>query len=502
MSALRILMAVLPLFLGSVSALCAEEAKGGQGTIFTFWPLFDYRDSPQEGYRNLSLLGPLLKFQQHGADSETAIRPFFYRKTNDVNETVETTYLYPLASSEKTPETERSQILQLFQSGTFHRDEGAKAEKSTMLFPLYISGKSEKYGEYTSVFPLYGDIYERFWRDEYHYILFPLYGRTVNKGTTIRNYLYPFFSSTEGDHESGFKVWPLYGQAAKEGVYRRQFVLWPIYLREKTGLDTDNPVEKMTLFPLYSAVDSPDKVSRSYLWPFFGYTVDRKNKAEEVDYLWPLCWTVRGEKRNVNSFLPFYSEDRNGENLKNWYLWPLYKHEEIRSDIYVQERARILFFLYNDNREMWPRDGKERRRSALWPLFLYTRDPRGISSISLPAPVESIFNNEGIERNWAPLWRIYQQRWNESGDSAVSFLWNLYWHEVRGDDMAYELFPLVAYRAEKKINDLQLLKGLIRYRNNDGEKSLAFFWLPVGPHWGKAGAAPGIESATATRSAR
>ena len=32
-----------------------------------------------------------------------------------------------------------------------------------------------------SVFPLYGDLYERFWRDEYHYVLFPLYGRTVKR---------------------------------------------------------------------------------------------------------------------------------------------------------------------------------------------------------------------------------------------------------------------------------------------------------------------------------
>ena len=43
-----------------------------------------------------------------------------------------------------------------------------------MLFPFYITGRSEKYGPYTSVFPLYGDLYERFWRDEYHYVLFPV----------------------------------------------------------------------------------------------------------------------------------------------------------------------------------------------------------------------------------------------------------------------------------------------------------------------------------------
>ena len=29
---------------------------------------------------------------------------------------------------------------------------------------------------------------------------------------------------------------------------------------------------------------------------------------------------------------------------------------------------------------------------------------------------------------------------------AVSFLWNFYWHEQRGKELAYELFPLVSYR--------------------------------------------------------
>ena len=497
----RIFMTVVLLSLCNVFTCGATETGGeGKGTIFTFWPLVDYRESPQEKYSNLSLLGPLIKVQRRGADYETVIRPFFYRTSNTLNETEETDYLYPLASDETTPESSSLQVLQLFQSSSSRGDNDAQQEKRTMLFPLYISGKSEKYGEYTSVFPIYGDIYERFWRDEYHYFLFPLYGRTVKKGTTTRNYLYPFFSTTEGDKESGFQFWPLYGQAAKEGVYNKHFILWPFYTREKSGLGSDNAIEKLTLFPFYSAVDSPHKISRSYLWPFFGYTADNVQKTEEIDYLWPLCWKVRGEKRNVDSYLPFFSEEMNGNNQKRWYLWPLYKYEEIQSDVYRMERDRILYFLYTDSRELWLKDGKERRRMAMWPLFVFNRDTRGVRSFSFPAPVESVFNKDGIERNWAPLWRIYQQRWNENGDSAVSLLWNLYWHEVRGDDMIYELFPLVTYRSEKKENDLQLLKGLIRYRNHDGEKNLAFLWLPFGFQWGKGGAAPAGADAETTRS--
>lgn len=479
-----LLLAVL-----TVPPLFADDgtAHNDEGTIFTLWPLIDYRESPREGYSNLSLLGPLFKLQHQKDARDLAVRPLFY-ETSDQKHTWDVTeYLYPLASSENSREVSTVQVLKLYQNNTYRKNEGENKEKGTMLFPFYISGKSEKYGPYTSVFPFYGDIYERFWRDEYHYVMFPLYGRTVKKGTTTRNYLYPIFSTTTGEKEDGFQVWPLYGQSAKEGVYRKRFVVWPFYMQEQSGLDTDNPTRKLYLLPLYAATDSPKSTARYYLWPFFGHKTETDGKQEEWDYFWPFVRTIRGEKRTLDSFLPFYSRDERKETRKSWYMWPLLKHEEINTGVFRQERDRVLYFLYSDNRESWPKDGAERRRTACWPLFVYKRDPRGISSLSLPAPVEPVFDREGIERSWAPFWRLYQQRWADNGDSAVSVLWNLYWHEKRGDGLAYEFFPLVDCRSEKKTTDFKLLKGLVRYRNEGGGKSLSFLWLPFGVHWGETG---------------
>lgn len=481
---------VLILVTLTASLLYADDSasRADEGTIFTLWPLVDYRESPRDGYSNLGILGPLFKLQWQKNDRDLALRPLFYETANPRAKWSSTEYLYPLASSESSPEVSTVQVLQLYQKNTYRKDEADKREKGTMLFPFYISGKSEKYGPYTSVFPFYGDIYERFWRDEYHYAMFPLYSRTVKKGTTNRNYLYPIFSTTSGDRESGFQVWPLYGQAAKEGVYSRRFVIWPFYMQEKSGLDTDNPTSKFYLLPLYAATDSPKTTSRYYLWPFFGYRTEADGKQEERDYFWPFVRTIRGEKRTMDSYLPFYSLDERPESRKRWYMWPIFKHEELNSAAFRQERDRILYFLYSDNRESWPKDGSDRRRTAFWPLFLYKRDPHGVKSLSLPAPVESVLDRDQIERSWAPFWRLYQQRWDDNGDSAASFLWNLYWHERRGDDLAYELFPLVAYSSEARTADLRLLKGLIRYRNDAGRKKLSFFWLPFGFHWGERSA--------------
>jgi hypothetical protein len=472
------------------SAVDAAEESSAQNSIVTFWPLFDYRESPADDYSNLSILGPLIKIQHWKQTEDVAFRPLFYRSATNDNAAAETTYLYPVGQSDISRDVTRIQVLQLLQHNVYRKSEPEEREQESMLFPVYMSGTSEKYGPYTAFFPIYGNIYERFWKDEYHFILFPLYGKTVNKGTTSRNYLYPIFNTIEGENERGFHMWPLYGQAEKTGVYRKKFVLWPFYLSQDTGLDTDNPTSKLYMIPFYAASDSPKRTSRYYLWPFFGHVIDRGKNAEEWNYLWPLWRQVRGEQQNVDRFLPFFSHEEYKEHTKTWYMWPLYKHETDTSEQFAQERDRVLFFLYSDTLERWPKDGAERRRTALWPLYLYQMDRKGIKSVSLPAPIEPIIDRVGIERNWAPLWRIYQQKWNDSGDSAVSFLWNLYWHEVRGDDMAYEIFPFVSYQSEQGMSDLRLLKGLLRYRNHGDKRSVSLFGIPLGTYSGGAAEVP------------
>ncbi|MBJ6723492.1 hypothetical protein [Geomesophilobacter sediminis] len=472
------LVAASPLF-----AADQEPAKKERGTIFTLWPLVDYRTSPAEGYRNLSLLGPIFKFQIKGDDRDTAIRPFFYISANPKEGRRSTDFLYPAASLDVTPEAFSYRAFEIYQN-TIYRKDQPKEEHGVTLFPFYFSGTSEKYGPYRAVFPFYGTLYQRFWRDEYHFVLFPLYGRTVKNGTTNRHYLYPFFSTTTGDKESGFEFFPLYGRSHKEGVYSKRYVVWPFFTFNDTGLNTDNPTSKTLIFPLYAATDSPKKTARSYLWPFFGYDDDRDKKTFETDYFWPFIYTVRGETKNTTSVLPFWMKETSPGWEKKWLIWPLYRHQEMTSSMFNEEYDRYLFFLYTDRRQTWPKDGATARRTAFWPLFLYKSTPHGVSSISLPAPVEPILDKEGIERDWAPLWRIYQRRWNENGDSASSFLWNLFWHERRGEDLAYEFFPLVSYRSEKAETEFKLFKGLFGYSRSGGERELTLLWIPAGLKWG------------------
>lgn len=502
---LLILLIIASVFL-SPDAVRAAESDESQvnDTLINVWPLLDYRENSSDKTSKLSILGPILTFENTEDDTITAFRPLFQSETDPKKSRNFTYYLYPLASTETTPDVSRIELMQVIQKNSFRKDEPGEKENQFMLFPFIITGKSQKYGTYTSIFPIYGDIYERFWRDEYHYVLFPIYGRTVKRGTTNYHFLWPFFSLTSGDNESGFDVWPLYGQASKEGVYNKTYALWPFFKKETRFINSnlveersklslrriptsedapDSISQRLIIFPLYASYDAPNAKSRTWLWPFFGFSEDTLNEEKERDYFWPFWLTVKGKKRNITRFLPFYSNEQLDGSTRNWYLWPLYRNDTMQSPQYRQERDRILFFLFSNKLESWAEDGKERQRMALWPLFLYKRNTDGERTLSVPALLEPVFDRDGIEKIWAPFWRLYLHKWSDQGDSSLSILWNLYWHERSDDYLGWELFPLFRHRSDSRYNEVQILKGLVSYKESCSKSSLSILWIPFTFDW-------------------
>lgn len=450
-------------------------AAAEEGAITTFWPFFDYRSSPATGYSNLSILGPLFKREHSGETTKTAIRPLFFNVATPESE--ESDILYPIASTSSGGGNTDTQVMKIYQRRVSRADTGEE-QKSTMLFPVYISGTSEKHGPYRSFFPIYGDIYDRFWRDEYHYTLFPLYGRTVKNGTTTTNWLYPLFSTISGEKEEGFHIWPLYGEASKEGVYAKRFVLWPLFTSESLGLNSDNPTENRYLLPLYASSESPQRSSTHIPWPFCGVVKDGEGRVIERDFLWPFWLTAEGKDYSIRRFVPFYAESRVKESSSRWLMWPLYRKESIESPSFRQEKQSLLYFLFSRSDESWPETGKDRAKSALWPLYAWKRDEEGVRSLTLPALAEAVIWNDGLERNWAPLWRLFIARWDEKGNNAVSILWNLYWQERRDKELAWELSPLVSYRSTLAGREFRLLKGMFGYAEGKGTTTFSLFWIP------------------------
>lgn len=453
----------------------AGPARADDSTVFTLWPLVDYRASEQAGYRSFHLLGPLFKFESIGGETEYALRPLFYRAADDADN-AQTEILYPLAVDRSQPDADYLNVLHLLNFDFGARERGSSNQ--FYLFPFLFYGDDPEFGRYAAFFPFGGRLHGWFGRDRIDFALFPLYSRTERGTTRTDNVLWPIFSRVTGEDESGFAVWPLYGESRKKGVYRKQFALWPIYFREELRLDTDQPVSRLAVLPLWFEQDSPDRSRRDVLWPFFSWTQDRAGEYEQWDAPWPLVRITKGTSRHGLRLLPLYADETVGPRRSRWFLWPVYKIEDMETELLLRQRHRFLFFLYSDLAERKLDTGDEKRRVALWPLFDYHRE-NGVSRLNALALLDPIFpDNLAIERSWSPLWRIYQQRWDSQGNLVVSVLWNLYWYERQGEQKALELFPLFDYRQDLAETRLRLLKGLVGIRGDGERRCMNMLYLP------------------------
>ncbi len=457
-------------------SLTVAPVQAVGSTLVTAWPVLDYRADEQIHYQSLHLFGPVLKHETAAGEAVTALRPLFHRRS-DTDGSSQLDVLYPLWSYRTASDNTRFNAIHLL-SGDFGSRESGSSNRFH-LFPFLFYGSEKEQGGYFGFFPLGGTIKGWFGRDEITFALFPLYSRTFQKGRRTDNLLWPVFARISGEEEAGFKVWPLYGQSRKTGVYKKRFFLWPIFFSEENGLNTDTPVRKRAAWPLYISSESPKESYHSVLWPFFSRKQAYRKSYTEWNFLWPLIRVTNGETRHGVRFLPFYADETAAAHRNRWFGWPLYKIEETRTERFQRRRHRVLFFLYSDLKEEQLLTGEEKRRIAFWPLFSYSRK-QGVSHLHLFSLLEPFFpENRGIEASWAPLWRFYQQKWDDQGNRIVSLFWNFYWQEKRGDALAWELFPLFEYRRnEIRERDMRFLKGLFHYHAGPDGRSLRLFYLP------------------------
>ena len=245
-----------------VGAAAADPARSAGGPGWNLWPFYDERDDPVGRVHVQGGLGPLLEFDRSrdGAVRELAIRPMFHWREEPPARRLEWEVLYPLMSYARTEEDWEFQFLQLLNL----REEGSKPqerEERFDLFPVYLSGKTETGEEYRAVLPFGGRALNRLGQDELEFVLFPLYARFVRNKVETRYFPWPILSVTRGENHSGFRVIPLYGEEVRAGVFEKRFVLWPLFLHQRTGLDGDSPEETLSVLPLFVSQRSPARDS-------------------------------------------------------------------------------------------------------------------------------------------------------------------------------------------------------------------------------------------------
>ncbi len=470
--------------LGVALALGAWTSVAPAADEAAFGPLYQEFGLTLEPGRRTEAFSPLWYFQESGKPGDRlrlwAAPPLFSYARNDDVDYEQFDFLWKFATYNRYGPEYRFQFFQWLSFAGGGTQSGTNVSRFT-LFPIYFQQRSaipEK--NYTALLPIYGQIKDRFFRDEINFVLFPLYGQSRKRDMVTDNYLYPFFHLRHGDGLKGWQFWPLFGTDHKEVTtrtnhwgdresvpgYDKLFVLWPFFSDQRAGVGGASPAHQQALLPLYSYYTSAQRHSFTAPWPLgYTHTVDREKKFEEWGAPWPFIVFARGEGKHVDRVWPFYSHGYNATQTSDWILWPIYKYNRLHSDPLDRERTRLLLFLYSDTSAKNTETGARQRRIDLWPLFTSTKDFEGRSRLQLLSLLEPFLpNNTSVQRDLSPLWSIWRAEKNpKSGASSQSLLWNLYRHDQTPET--------------KKCS---LLFGLFKYQSGPDGKRWRVLYIPFG----------------------
>ena len=304
-------------------------------------PLFDSFPLTLEPGTRTEALGPFFYIEQEELQRTWSIPPLLSRTWDPDTDFTEVDLAYPLITYRRFGTEYRWQVVQVF-SFAGGRDQQEKESRRFTLFPIYFQQRSPVPADnYTAVFPLYGHLENRLFRDDIFFVLFPIYGRSRSRDVVTDNYLYPFFHLRRGDSLRGWQFWPLAGHEHKDPLTRTngfgdpeleeghddKFVLWPVLFQNRSGIGSQNPATERGVLPFYSDLRSPQRDSTTVLWPFISHVTDRDKKYKEWDVPWPLIVFARGEGKTISRVWPFCSWATNSSLESDFYLWPLYKYQ-------------------------------------------------------------------------------------------------------------------------------------------------------------------------------
>ena len=448
-----------------------EEASG-------YGPAFDqFKLALEAGWRT-EIAGPFFYSQQKDSETIRAFPPFFSEERDRAADRYEYDFLYPVLTDTHYGGESRWQLGQMlsFAGGAATEETGARR---FTIFPFYFQQRTDNAElNYTAVVPFYGHLKNRLFHDEMFFVMFPVFAETRKRDVVTDNYLYPIVHLRHGDGLRGWQFWPLAGSEHKEITvvtngygetnsvpgHDKNFYLWPLNLRQDTGIGSANPEKFRASIPFYATSRSALRDSTSVLFPFFTVIDDREKKYHEWQGPWPFVIFTQGEGKTTDRVWPLFSQSHNATKESDSYFWPLYIFKRTHADPLDKATERFGFLLYVTDVEKNNTTGAEKKRIDAWPLFTWHREFNGNQRLQVFAPLEPAMpGNRGLEKNWSPLWSLFRSEDNpKTGAASRSILWNVYRRDSAPD--------------RKKVS---LLFGLFQYQSAGESRRTRLFYLPV-----------------------
>lgn len=426
------------------------------------WPLAVYSKYKNGEIERKEFLGPFIQKYSFKKEKSASYRPFYSSVENNTEKRAY--FLSPLGLYKSDNETTIFKLIPLINQKIEKKDLEEKEGKKWEYFPIFI-GKTAQNETYGGFFPFYGKFKDRFGREEITFFLWPLYSKVEYEEHNAYNILWPFIRivkprDTTQKNYGGFKIWPIYGHF-KEGEEERKFILWPLYIRSNYKDETGNFEEKVFYFPFYGK-ETTDAYERTfYIWPFYQRVCSYEPFYEQIDAPWPFYRKIRGEQVEGFRLWPFYGYVKRKDSYDSFILWPLYFYQEdnYQKGNYTYREREHRFLLLSKEDQVFEDGSLARREFRLWPFYYsYEDSQREIKIHQFPALIP--FYDEGVERNYGPLLRLFEN-YELEDYQFIKILWGLYRYEKKGKREVHELAFLLRTVVDEKTNYVEFLEGLL-----------------------------------------
>ena len=441
------------------------------------------------GKEPFTFLGPIFEYKKDESSKTYAFRPIFYYEADYELKFRSLDIIYPfIGYQEDNQQTQFKAFFSIIRYSNFN-DYDNLQEKKFSIFPILdVSWSGKPENDYFSLFPIWGNLKEKYNKKEISYFLFPLYLKTVKKNSVNRHFLWPFFSKVDGKYVSGFKVWPLFGYETKMDknnlniVKKSRFILWPFYAYKQDTRGGIN-LEQKIFFPFYLSSNSSLHKSKTYLWPFFNIYTDKTRGQTTYNMPWPIIQYKQGVNIKSQRFFPFYSYVKTPNVEKGFYFWPIYRYKnEILATEYYKTQS-FLFFLYRQDTHYDLRTNEiSKEFSSLWPIYSKDTYADGYD-FRIFSPIESFFSkNQKIKKVWSPMWSVLRIQ-DDSSVFRTSIFFNLikYKNDKYNNTKEFSinfLIPIISHESHKTGTKFNILGGLLGLETGDKSK-IRILYIPI-----------------------
>ena len=414
----------------------AERARRGGESLVSNWhlgPFFEYRRTAP------------------GDASFWAVRPFYSQVRDPATDTSVYDAVWPLATLHDHKDASWWRALIAYGD--------ARATDPTWsfdIFPFWFSGADRKDDGYWGFFPFYGHHPHFLLMDDWTFALWPLWHTYTVKDVRSHAVLWPFITWRD-EPRAGLGVWPFYGyNHQRESLHH--YVLWPFvtWASYDEDRDTSGAGSSWWFFPFYGEVRRA-RESQTIVFPIgFSYTTadNSRTKAEDTTrwrLFWPFIESLHSPSRDRLSVFPFweqvtgyaFDEGRPAEE-QTWRVgWQLIENTKLETANSVEKRFNFFpFFTWERRWFRGPKTAEPDRKAAkaartpidtdaepddsyfrIWP-FWSSETVRGRTR-SRTLELMPIRHSEGVERNWAPFWSLWERDDRPDGRTRHSIFFNL-----------------------------------------------------------------------------